>query len=105
MSASCNIRYTAGSSGGRFHSASGTLDGTAFSTEDFFQLVYLPGHHHFTRNFAVLFDAPIGKACGIRIEAVNNLDGDVTAVVSTAGCDLAPLETRAVSAETYTIGE
>jgi hypothetical protein len=87
---------------GAFTRASGTLDGAAFDLTDYFQLIYNPEHHHFTRHFAVVFDAPIGDACALRVEQVDPWEDDPTAVVSTAGCDLAPLETRTVSAETYT---
>jgi hypothetical protein len=80
------------------------LDGEAFEQEDYFKLVYRPGHHHYSRHFAVLFDAPLAGACGLRVEDVNDLDGDLTARVSTVDCALEPIETRDVSAETYVGG-
>ncbi len=90
---------------GRFTGASGTLDGESFDVSDFFQLIYRPGHHHFERHFAVLFDAPIGDACALLIEDIDPWEGDPTAVISTADCDLTALETRAVTDETYEAAE
>jgi predicted small lipoprotein YifL len=86
---------------GRFTRASGELDGTAFEVDDYFQLVYRPEHHHFVRHFAVVFDEPIGEVCALRVEEVDPWEGDPTAIVSTADCDLVVLEERAVSAESY----
>jgi hypothetical protein len=86
-------------------SATGTLDGTAFTVTSFFQLVYQPGHHHYERNFGVLFDAPIGEACGLRIEGVDGQSGTVTAQVSTTDCALAPLTTHVVTAEDWVVTE
>lgn len=86
---------------GRFTGASGTLDGESFEVADFFRLIYRPGHHHFTRHFAVIFDTPIGDACALLIEEIDPWKGDPTALVSTADCTLSALETREVTAETY----
>ncbi len=88
---------------GNFVQATGTLDGTAFEVSDFFRLVYRPGHHHLTRHFAVLFDAPVGEACGLLIEEVDAQQGTTTAVVHTADCALNPLDARAVQAEGWEI--
>lgn len=84
-----------------FTTASGTLDGTAFSQTDYWKLVYSGDHHHFTRNFAVLFDAPIGEACGLK---VLNFWGNRTSAplpdVTTIRCDLSNIATLAVSSAT-----
>jgi hypothetical protein len=84
-----------------FTSASGTLDGTAFTQSDYWKLVYSADHHHFTRNFAVLFDAPIGDACGLKIL---NFWGNRAAAplpeVSTIRCDLTTIAARATSSAT-----
>jgi hypothetical protein len=53
---------------GAFVAARGTFRGVAFEQEDYFKLVYRPSHHHFERDFAVLFDEPIDGACGLKIE-------------------------------------
>ena len=86
---------------GRFSRASGDLDGVDFVVEDYFQLIYRPEHHHFVRHFALIFDEPIGEACALRIEEVDPWEGEATAVVSIADCDLVPLSARAVSSEDY----
>lgn len=85
--------------------ASGTLDGTAFEVDNFFQLIYRPDHHHYNRHFAVIFDAPIGDVCALRIEEIDAQVGTTTAVVSTAACDLSVIETRATSAEDWVVTE
>ena len=85
---------------GKFSLAEGTLDGTAFTQEDRFKLVYNPGHHHFERHFAIIFDEPIGDVCALRIEDIDGVDDVITATVSTANCDLSVIESRAVTAET-----
>jgi hypothetical protein len=88
---------------GMFTHAYGNIDGGAFDADDYFQLIYRPDHHHFGRHFAVLFDSPIGKACGIRIEEVDALDNEPTAIVHTVNCDLSIIEEREVTAETIEV--
>lgn len=85
-----------------FTAAAGTLDGTSFAIEDYFQLVYRPEHHHYRRHFAVVFDRPIGEACALRIEEVDPWSDTPTATVATADCELGVLEQRAVSAQSTT---
>jgi len=87
-----------------FTRATGTLDGVAFDVTDYFQLLYHPDHHHFGRHFAVIFDAPIGDVCALRVEDVDGQAGTTTARVSTAACDLTVLGARAVSEEGWTVG-
>lgn len=60
-----------------FPRASGTLDGTPFTQTDYFKLVYSADHHHFIRSFAVLFDQPIGDACGLKVLEVITHDPTV----------------------------
>jgi hypothetical protein len=88
---------------GMFTKAYGNIDGDAFDSRSYFQLIYRPTHHHFERNFAVLFDDPLGKACGIKIEDVDPLDNGPTAVVHTINCDLSNIEERAVTDETFEV--
>jgi len=57
----------AGTEPGVFSGASGTFGGVTFDQRDYFKLVYSPEHHHFTRNYAVFFDAPIAGACGLEL--------------------------------------
>jgi hypothetical protein len=84
-----------------FTAATGTLDGKAFTQNDYWRLIYSADHHHFTRNFAVLFDAPIGDACGLK---VTNFWGarDFAPLpdVSTIKCDLSAIAARTVSSAT-----
>jgi hypothetical protein len=68
---------------------SGNIGGVTFSQNDFWQLFYRPTHHHFSRDFGLLFEAPIGAACGV---AVTELMGK-EAVLNTTDCDLNSLAT------------
>ena len=82
-----------------FTRATGSLDGSSFDLDSFYQLIYRPGHHHFDRHFAVIFDAPIGDACALLIEDLDYQEGTTTAIVHTADCDLTALEARNVISE------
>jgi hypothetical protein len=83
---------------GAFTAASGTLDGTAFTQTDYWDLVYSADHHHFIRNFAVLFDAPIGGACGLKVLNFIGNDPRLTLPeVDTINCDLSNISARTVS--------
>jgi len=82
---------------GIFFRAAGELDGVAFDQLDYWKLVYRPEHHHFSRDFAVLFDAPIGGACALRVTGVVPWEGNHLPVVETADCQLAPLAQRTVA--------
>jgi hypothetical protein len=83
---------------GAFTAASGTLDGTAFTQTDYWDLVYSADHHHFIRNFAVLFDAPIGGACGLKVlNFVGNNPGGSLPEVNTINCDLSNIAARTVT--------
>jgi hypothetical protein len=59
---------------GAFVRARGTFRGTSFEQQDYWKLVYNPAHHHFVRNFAVLFDSPIDGACGIQVTGLEPFD-------------------------------
>jgi hypothetical protein len=87
----------AGTGPSAFVKASGTLDGTAFQQTDYWKLVYRPEHHHFRRNFAVLFDAPIGGACGVKVENVKDAQ---LVQMHTINCDLSNIEARTITAVT-----
>jgi hypothetical protein len=88
---------------GMFTKAYGNIDGDAFDSRDYFQLVYRPDHHHFGRHFAVFFDSPLDAGCGLRIEEVDALDNKPTAVVHTMNCDLSIIEERKVTKETFEV--
>lgn len=86
-----------GTEPGGFVRAEGSLDGTAFVQEDYFQLLYHPEHHHFRRNFGVLFDTPIGDACGL---ALYNFDPwEAGAEIHTIDCEVNNLASRTVLSE------
>jgi hypothetical protein len=81
-----------------FTGASGTLDGTAFAQTDYWKLIYSADHHHFIRNFAVLFDAPIGGACGLKVlSLIGNNPGESLPEVDTINCDLSNIAARTVA--------
>lgn len=84
-----------------FLSAAGELDGTAFDQEDFYKLIYNPGHHHYTRDFAVLFDSPINAACGIKVEQLAPQPDQPNARLTTIQCDLAEIEERTINGSTW----
>jgi hypothetical protein len=86
-----------------FISGSGTLDGTAFSQEDFYKLIYNPMHHHFSRDFIVLFDAPISSACGILVQELEPWPSDPFGKVALVRCDLSEIEERKVNEELFEI--
>ena len=71
--------------------AEGELDGVPFSQRDYWKLLYSPLHHHIGFDFAVLFETPIGLACGIKVEAKYG-----EPVLHTVACDLANIEARTV---------
>jgi hypothetical protein len=77
-------------------SASGTLDGTAFTQTDYWKLVYSATHHHQIRRFAVLFDTPIGAACGLKVLGFDPYGQDMPEV-STVQCDLSNIAQRSVT--------
>jgi hypothetical protein len=52
----------------------GELDGTAFDQEDYFKLSHLPAHHNWGGSFLVMFEQPIGPACGIKL-CIPSMDG------------------------------
>jgi hypothetical protein len=92
----------AGTQPGAFVRASGTLDGEDFLQESYWKLIYNPEHHHFLRDFAVLFDTSIGDACGLKVINVEPWESvSVPAEVSTIDCDLGDLESRALVSQSF----
>jgi hypothetical protein len=85
-----------------FVGASGTFRGVPFEQADYFKLVYRPAHHHFERDFAVLFDEPIEGACGIQILAFPADPEGVPPTAATVDCALDPVETLDVQSFTLT---
>lgn len=48
----------------------GALDGTTFDLSSYAQLTLSFGHHAFSRGLRLMFDAPIGGACGLEVEEI-----------------------------------
>lgn len=84
-----------------FERAEGTLDGTEWVQEDYWRLLYHPGHHHLTRNAIVLFAEPIGEWCGIEILHFDPWDDPPPTEINLLACDLTTREARAVTASEY----
>jgi hypothetical protein len=79
-----------------FDRAAGEHDGVHFEQEDYFKLIHYPADLNGVWNsFAVLFDEPIGSACGISFTNLGPDDLEVHRSASLLDCDLeevAPIE-------------
>jgi hypothetical protein len=84
-----------------FVRAYGEFEGVAFDQRDYFRLVYNPSHHHFERQFAVLFDAPIGGVCGIEVEGLEPWDDYTPDTAYAVDCALERLRALDVVAHTW----
>jgi hypothetical protein len=85
-----------------FVRASGTFRGVAFEQTNYWKLVYRPAHHHFERDFAVLFDTPIDGACGLQILAFSADPQGVAPTAATVDCALDPIDALEVQSFTLT---
>ena len=91
---------------GAFVRASGTYQDESFDQESYWKLVYNPQHHHFARDFAVLFDAPIGGACGIEVANLEPGSEDYLFDEAYAvDCELNRIETLEVQSHVHTLEE
>jgi len=93
---------------GAFVRASGTYEDESFDQQSYWKLVYNPQHHHFVRDFAVLFDAPIHGACGIEVANLepgpaNELD--VPDEAYAVDCELNRIEALEVRSHVHTVEE
>lgn len=89
--------YWWGTEPAAFPAAWGNIDGVAFDQRDSFNLVYQPWMHHYLQDYAVLFDAPIGDACGLKIVGLErDTPSPTTATVHTIDCALLELEDRTI---------
>ena len=86
-----------------FTAGTGTLDATPFEQSDYYKLIYNPEHHHFSRDFIVLFDAPISGACGIKVQNLDPWNDDPPGRVALVRCDLSEIEERKVTGELFEI--
>jgi hypothetical protein len=88
---------------GAFVRASGTFRGQSFDQRDYWKLIYNPEHHHFSRDFAVLFDAPIDGVCGLEITQLEPGGDDLAPDQAFAvDCELERLQTLTVTKHTHT---
>lgn len=87
---------------GAFVRASGTYRGQSFEQTDYFKLVYRPSHHHFERNFAVLFDSPIEGACGLEVSGLEPFDSFVPDEAYAVNCELDRIDTLIVESHELT---
>jgi hypothetical protein len=85
-----------------FVAASGTFRGVAFEQTNYFKLVYRPAHHHFERDFAVLFEDPIDGACGVEIEGFPADPAGVAPTAATVDCALDPIDALTIRSFTLT---
>jgi hypothetical protein len=85
-----------------FVRASGTFRGVTFEQSNYFKLIYRPAHHHFDRDFAVLFDEPIEGACGIQILTFPADPEGVAPTAATVDCELDPIDALVVQSFTLT---
>lgn len=90
---------------GIFWQAAGELDGTGFEQRDYYRLVYNPEHHHFSRDFVVLFDDLIEGACGLKLEHLDPWGDPPPGRVTTVDCDLGEIGERPVESENWEILE
>jgi hypothetical protein len=81
----------------------GTLDTVDFEQQDYYRLIYNPEHHHFSRDFIVLFDQPISSACGLKVLNLDPWNDDPPGRAALVGCDLTEIEERQVSEELFEI--
>lgn len=90
---------------GAFVRATGSYRGQSFDQRDYFRLVYSPDHHHFARDFAVLFDTPIDGACGIEIARLEPFEPESEPNEAYAiDCELDRIETLSVTAHAFDNG-
>jgi len=74
-----------------FVRAEGTFSGVPFDQQDYYHLIYNPEHHHFARDYAILFDAPIAGACGLKALGLVPWEPyDITGLFS-IDCDLSDI--------------
>lgn len=87
---------------GLFVRAHGQLGDTAFEQTDFWKLIYRPQHHHFAADYAVIFDAPISGACGLKTIGLSRWSaGDPPAHMYSINCDLSSIEELSITDQSW----
>jgi hypothetical protein len=76
----------------------GELDGTPFEQRDYFETLYNPEHHHFSRDFVLLLD---GEDRGLAVLYADPFQDDPPVEIALVDRDLTVLETRTVTDESY----
>ncbi len=85
-----------------FESAEGVLDDQPFRQADYWKLAFTGGvQHYLNRHFLVLFDRPVGAACGLKAENLDVFLADPPARLTSVRCDLTEIGERTVSEETW----
>jgi hypothetical protein len=72
--------------------ALGELDGVSFEQRDYARLSHQPAHHNWGGSYLVLFDEPIGQACGIKLHVPSEDGGGPELGAWTVDCDLAVID-------------
>lgn len=91
---------------GAFVRAQGTFRGVAFDQTDYWKLIYNPDHHHFARDFAVLFDEPIDGVCGLEVSRLEPFEPDSEPDEAYAiDCDLERIDTLKVESHKLSFPE
>ena len=81
-----------------FVGGEGELDGAPFVQRDYFEALYNPEHHHFSRDFVLWID---GEDRGVLVEHADPFFDAPAVAVSVIDHDFAVVESRAVTDETY----
>jgi hypothetical protein len=77
---------------GFLRKASGQLQGENFSQTNYWDLVYVGGHHGWVNDYFVRFDRPVADVCGLWITYISCCEPDEGATVRLLGCDLSVTE-------------
>ena len=86
-----------------FVRAAGTLDNIAFDQNNYFKLIYNPEHHHFSRDFAVLFDTPLGESCGLKFVNLDPWNEEPESEAYRIDCSLNNLSRLTILSEKWTV--
>lgn len=80
-----------------FVGGSGELDGDPFVQRDYWEILYNPQHHHFSRDFVLFVDDDLG----VQVTGLDPWGDPPETEVTIVDWALTPLESRAVQDETY----
>ena len=60
-------------------------------------MIYNPEHHHFTRDYAVLFDTPISGACGLMATRMEAYEPTGNEELHTIDCALNAIDKKEIT--------